>query len=206
MKISINGINLIKQFEGKSLKAYHGAADPKTVLTIGYGHTSAAGSPRVTPGMTITEQQATDILYADLTSTELAVQHLVKVPLNQNQFDALVSFTYNEGETALRNSTLLRKLNAGDYEAASKEFLKWTRAGNNPRVPGLVARRKKEQELFNREITVKAEHAGPVVVTGLGLGVAANYLQYWPYILVSTIVVATVIYIGFRIYRNRKGK
>lgn len=204
MNISNNGINLIKQFEGKSLKAYHGAADPINVWTIGYGHTSAAGAPRVTSGMVITDQQAVDILRSDLRSVELAIQHLVKAPVNQNQFDALVSFVYNVGESAFSRSTLLRKLNTGDYEGASKEFSKWTRAGNNPKVQGLVIRRKKEQELFDKDITVKAEHAGPVIAIGLGAGIAANFEHYWPYIFVATLTVAAVTFVGFKLYRKWK--
>jgi lysozyme len=131
---------LIQQFEGRRLEAYKCPAD---VWTIGYGHTSAAGKPEVKPGMVITKQEANDILVRDLVRYEDAVNRLVKVPLTQNQFDALVSFTFNVGEGALAKSTLLKKLNAGDYDAVPAELMKWTKGGGKE-LPGLVRRRRAE--------------------------------------------------------------
>lgn len=144
MKTSQAGIDLIKQFEGVRLESY---VCPAGVLTVGVGHTSAAGSPKVVPGMKITYQEANAILANDLVKYEDAVDRLVKVPLTQNQFDALVSFTFNVGEGALAKSTLLKKLNAGDYDAVPAELMKWTKGGGKE-LPGLVRRRRAEAALW----------------------------------------------------------
>ena len=151
MKTSPAGIALIQQFEGRRLEAYK---CPAGIWTIGYGHTSAAGAPDVKPGMTITKQEANDILVRDLVKYENAVDRLVKVPLTQNQFDALVSFTFNVGEGALAKSTLLKKLNAGNYDAVPAELMKWTRGGGKE-LPGLVRRRRAEAALW-RDVDDKA--------------------------------------------------
>lgn len=144
MKVSKAGLNLIKEFEGVRLEAYK---CPANVWTIGIGHTSAAGAPEVVPGMKITLQQAYDILNRDLDQYEEAVNKLVKVPLTQNQFDALVSFVYNVGVGSFQKSTLLKKLNAGDYSAVPGELMKWTKAGGKE-LPGLVRRRRAEAALW----------------------------------------------------------
>ncbi|OCY91085.1 lysozyme, partial [Acinetobacter pittii] len=102
------GLNLIKGFEGKRLNAYD---DGVGVWTIGFGTIKYPNGVRVKKGDTCTEQQAETYLKNDLTKFEVAINKLVKVPLTQNQFDALASFTYNLGETNLANSTLLKKLN-----------------------------------------------------------------------------------------------
>jgi lysozyme len=140
MNISDSGIQLIKQFEGLELKAYHCGAN---VLTIGYGHTGA----ELTESTTITPEQAEDLLRKDIERFEEAVNRHVKVPLNQNQFDALVSWTYNLGETNLRNSTMLKELNAENYDAVPAEMQRWIKAGGKV-VFGLVRRRAKEAQLF----------------------------------------------------------
>lgn len=144
MKISKNGLNLIKEFEGVRLTAYK---CPAGILTIGIGHTSAAGAPEVKPGMTITANEAYEILDRDLDQYEKAVDRLVKVPLSQEQFDALVSFVYNVGVGAFQKSTLLKKLNAGQYGAVPGELMKWTKAGGKE-LPGLVRRRRAEAALW----------------------------------------------------------
>lgn len=144
MKISKAGLNLIKEFEGVRLESYKCPAD---VWTVGIGHTDAAGPPKVTPGMKITLQEAYDILNRDLDQYEAAVTNSVKVPLTQNQFDALVSFTYNVGIGAFQKSTLLKKLNAGQYDAVPGELMKWTKAGGKE-LPGLVRRRRAEAALW----------------------------------------------------------
>lgn len=144
MKTSAAGINLIKEFEGVRLKAYRCPAD---VWTIGVGHTSAAGPPAVKPGMEITNAQAMKILAQDLVQFEDGVDSAVKVPLKQNQFDALVSFAFNVGLGALAKSTLLKKLNAGQYDAVPAELMKWTKAGGKE-LPGLVRRRRAEAALW----------------------------------------------------------
>jgi GH24 family phage-related lysozyme (muramidase) len=161
VKISEGGLSILKRFEGLRLSAYRDAVG---VWTIGYGHTSAAGAPTVIAGLTITAQRAEDILVNDLRSYEAAVIANVKVPLNQNQYDALVSFTYNVGPGALKSSTLLKKLNAGDYAGAAAEFAKWNKGGGKV-LAGLVSRRAAEAELCKRPVTpplpVEAPHPLP---------------------------------------------
>jgi len=143
-KISSDGLLIVKHFEGRELRAYQ---DSVGVWTIGYGHTSAAGAPQVYAGLTITEQQAEDILKKDLELFENGVRDLVKVPINGDQFAALVSFSFNVGLGALADSTLLRKLNSGDYQGAANEFPRWVKAGGQT-LPGLVRRRDAERALF----------------------------------------------------------
>ncbi|MGL5940811.1 MAG: lysozyme [Waterburya sp.] len=138
-RISKNGLELIKRWEGCRTNAY---LCPANVWTIGYGHTKTAK-----PGMMISHSKADDLLLEDLKRFEEAVRRLVAVPLNQNQFDALVSFTFNVGEGALSGSTLLRLLNAGNYSNAASQFSKWVYAGKKV-LPGLVARREDEYQLF----------------------------------------------------------
>ena len=139
MKISNRGLNLIKKYEGLRLEAYK---CPSGVFTIGYGQTRG-----VKTGMRITKEQAEGFLLDDLKTYEKAVNNCVKVPINQCQFDALVSFSFNCGTGALKNSTLLKKLNNKDYTGASNEFLKWNKA-NGKVLKGLVKRRQDERELF----------------------------------------------------------
>lgn len=140
MKISQKGIDLIKSFEGLELKAYK---DSVGVLTVGWGSTGS----HVIAGMTITKEQAEQLLKKDLERFEKGVSDLVKVKLNQNQFDALVSFSFNLGLSNLKSSTLLRKLNASDYSGASKEFERWNRASGKV-LNGLTRRRIAERDLF----------------------------------------------------------
>jgi len=136
------GIELIKSFEGLKLNAY---ICPAGVPTIGYGTTRVNGQP-VQMGSVITESQASGYLKSDLQQFESAVNAAVKVPLTQNQFDALVSFTYNLGAGNLRSSTLLKKLNASDYAGAADEFPKWNKAGGKE-LAGLTRRRNAERDL-----------------------------------------------------------
>ncbi|MGR2662499.1 lysozyme [Chromobacterium haemolyticum] len=140
MKTSAKGITLIQKSEGLRLKAYQ---DSVGVWTIGYGHTG----PDVTPGLVITQAQADALLARDLEQFEAGVARLVKVPLNQNQFDTLVCFSFNLGLGALQGSTLLRLLNAGDYAGAAAQFPRWNKAGGKV-LPGLTRRRVAEQALF----------------------------------------------------------
>jgi lysozyme len=139
MKTSKNGINLIKKYEGCYLKAYK---CPANVWTIGYGRTKG-----VKQGMKITKAKAEAHLKDDLVTFENAVDKYVKVPINQNQFDALVSFSFNCGTGALKTSTLLRNLNKKDYSGAANEFLRWNKA-NGKVLNGLTKRRKEERTLF----------------------------------------------------------
>ena len=140
MKTSQKGVDLIKHFEGLSLKAYK---DSVGVVTIGYGHTG----PDVFMGQVITESQAESILKADFAKFEKGVAELVKVPLNENQHAALISFSFNLGLGNLKSSTLLRKLNSMDYAGASLEFPRWDKAGGKV-LAGLTRRRLAEKELF----------------------------------------------------------
>jgi len=142
VNISPAGIAAIKGYEGCVLTAYPDPGSGGTPWTIGVGHTGD-----VVPGMTITEEEASDLLREDLKWSEAAVEHLVRVPLKQGQFDALVSFCFNLGQGALGQSTLLRKLNAGDYSGCAAEFPRWNKAGDRV-LPGLVVRRAAERRMF----------------------------------------------------------
>jgi len=138
------GIDLIKHFESLFLKAYQDAVG---VWTIGWGHTGLKHNDgTVCKGRTITEDEATELLRHDLRSFAERVTKLVKVPLNDDQFSALVSFDFNTG--SLHKSTLLKLLNKGDYAGAAAEFPKWNKAGGQV-LRGLTRRRKSEQNLFN---------------------------------------------------------
>ena len=144
MQTSDKGIALIKQFEGCKLTAYQ---DSVGVWTIGYGWTQAVDGKPIRAGMTIKQETAERLLKTGLVSYESDVSRLVKVSLTQGQFDALVSFTYNLGARSLSTSTLLRKLNAGDYAGAADEFLRWNKAGGKV-LNGLTRRREAERALF----------------------------------------------------------
>lgn len=160
MNISETGIQLIKKFEGCSLKAYK---CPAGIWTIGYGHTLG-----VKEGQTITKEQAEIFLKQDIRGFELTVNNLVNVPLNQGQFDALVSFCYNLGTGNLKKSTLLKLLNKKDYIGAAEQFDRWVYASGK-KLPGLVKRRTAEKELFLKNICNDA-----YVVTANSLNVRKN--------------------------------
>lgn len=140
MKISEEGLDIIKSFEGLELKTYK---DSVGVLTIGWGSTGS----HVKPGMVITKGQAEELLKQDVSRFEKGINDLVKVPLTQNQFDALVSFSFNLGLGNLKSSTLLRKLNMSDYSGAAGEFLRWNKAGGKV-LNGLTRRRQAEKDMF----------------------------------------------------------
>ncbi|EPV8635277.1 lysozyme [Enterobacter hormaechei] len=144
MQTSDKGIALIKEFEGCKLTAYQ---DSVGVWTIGYGWTQPVDGKSIRAGMTIKQETAERLLKTGLVSYESDVSRLVKVGLTQGQFDALVSFTYNLGSRSLSTSTLLRKLNAGDYTGAADEFLRWNKAGGKV-LKGLTRRREAERALF----------------------------------------------------------
>jgi lysozyme len=144
MKMSAEGLALVKEFEGLRLKAYK---CPAGIWTIGYGHTSAAGAPAVNPGMEITKEEAETILRRDMAQYEDGVERLVKVRITQGQFDALVDFAYNAGVGALAKSTLLKKVNAEKFDEVPAEFMKWTKGGGRE-LPGLVRRRRAEVKLW----------------------------------------------------------
>lgn len=172
-RISATGLALVKQWEGCELASYKDVAG---IWTVGYGHTSAAGIPNVKPGMRINDVEAENILKSDLRKFEERVERLVKVALTDNQFAVLVSFDFNTG--ALHKSTLLKKLNSGDYDAVPGELMKWVNAGGK-KVKGLVNRRSAEAGLWAKgefvssatapvQKTVAKKDVAVIVGTGAG--------------------------------------
>jgi lysozyme len=139
-KLSKHGAEFIAEFEGFRSRAYWDQWGQ--VYTIGYGHTRG-----VRQGQTVTKAEALKLLQADAATAAQAVRDLVHVRLSQNQFDALVSFAFNLGGGALAESTLLKKLNRGDYKGAAKQFQRWNKAGGVVLL-GLTRRRKAEARLF----------------------------------------------------------
>lgn len=159
MKLSPRGLELIKEFEG-----YHRALPdgsciayrcPAGVWTLGYGCTEG-----IRDGMRWTRADAEARLLAELSKHEAAVARMTTVDLGQNQFDALVSFSYNLGIGALQRSQLLAHVNAGAWEAAGQEFGRWTKAAGKV-LPGLVARRGKEAALFLEPVMTPLEPMMP---------------------------------------------
>ena len=139
MKIGYEGLKMIKHFEGLELNAYQCAAG---VWTIGYGHTKV-----VQQGMVISEETADEMLVEELKEYENYINDMVNCPLNQNQFDALVSWVYNLGPANLQASTLLKVLNAGDYAGVPAQIKRWNKAGGKV-LEGLTRRREAEADLF----------------------------------------------------------
>lgn len=149
MRVSINGLNLIKNFEGLRLKAYKAHYSEK-YWTIGYGHYGAD----VKEGDTCNEAYALKLLGEDLKKFEDGVTKALnadEIEINQNQFDALISFAYNVGINNLLSSALWRKLKQHDYEGAANQFLRWNKC-NGQILAGLVNRRDKERALFLSKI------------------------------------------------------
>ena len=158
--INDQGLNLLKSFEGCELKAYD---DGGKVWTIGYGHTK-----NVVEGMTITQEKADQFFREDLEKFELYVKDAVKVPLNEDQFSALVCFCFNVGPGAkgFGGSTLLKLLNQGDYPGAAQQFPRWNKVGITSWL-GLTRRRLAEQALFNSQPWESfRNYDGPVDVFG----------------------------------------
>lgn len=139
MYINKEGIELIKHFESLRLEAYQ---DSVGVWTIGWGHTK-----NVFKGMKITKEEAEEFLKKDLEVFENLVNDLLEVEINDNQFSALVSFSFNLGINNLKKSTLLKLINEKDFFNSSKEFVKWSNAGGR-RLKGLVRRRLSERNLY----------------------------------------------------------
>jgi lysozyme len=149
LKLSYPGVKLIQHFESclqKKGEHYHAYKCPAGVTTIGWGHTNHHGK-QFDASARWTMEECNEAFLEDMEGFERAVRKNVKVPLQQHQFDSLVSFTFNVGEGALKSSTLLRKLNAGDYEGAAKEFKRWDKA-NGKTLPGLMRRRASEALMF----------------------------------------------------------
>ena len=135
----MEGLALIKKFEGCELKAYQCSAG---VWTIGYGHTKD-----VVEGMEITQEQAEQMLVDELHEYESYINKYVTVALSQNQFDALVSWVYNLGPANLKSSTMLKVLNDGKYEDVPYQMKRWNKAGGKV-LDGLVRRREAEALLY----------------------------------------------------------
>ncbi|CAB3745647.1 Lysozyme [Bacteriophage APSE-7] len=143
MHISEKGLVLIKRYEGLRLKAYQCRAGR---WTLGYGHTH-----NLNIGDVITQEQAEAFLREDIAQVTALLNAQIKVPLTQNQYDAISSLVFNIGMTAFTTSTLLKKLNVGDYSGAAAEFMKWSKAkvnGKRTPLPGLIKRRQAEKALF----------------------------------------------------------
>lgn len=158
MRISPRGLRLVKEFEGCLKPIGSGQFKPYVcpagVLTIGWGHTNHHGR-KFDAGSVWTQRQCDEALAEDMAGFEEAVTRRVKVPLNQNQFDALVSFTYNCGEGNLAKSTLLKRVNARDFRGAGLQFAAWNK-GAGVVLKGLVRRRAAEALLFGTPTTTPA--------------------------------------------------
>lgn len=147
MHINHEGLALIKRFEGLRLEAYQDVAG---IWTIGYGHTRTARE-----GMVITEAQAEALLRDDLKDAEASVSRFVRMPLNENEFSALVSLRFNIGRAAFADSTVVERLNDGLRARAADAFIMWNRAtvgGVKVIVQGLVRRREAERDLFLKPV------------------------------------------------------
>lgn len=144
MKISANGLVVIKHFESLSLKAYPDPASGGSPWTIGWGHTGY----EVKPGLVWTENQCVNALLADLEKFEKGVSAVVQTTLTQGQYDALVSFSFNLGLGNLQTSTLLKMVNTRDMGNAAAQFSRWNKAGGKV-MKGLIRRRAAEAALFN---------------------------------------------------------
>jgi lysozyme len=154
-KLNKAGIDLIKSFEGWRAKAYRDAVG---VWTIGYGHTDMTGNPpKVTSDLRITREEGEEILRRDLLKYESAVIAAVLVPLNDNQYSALVSFCYNVGPGNLRKSSILKRVNASRFDDVPGRLLLWNKAGGRV-LRGLTRRRKAEGELFLKPLTTVQDH------------------------------------------------
>lgn len=143
-KLSPKGMSLLANFEALKLKAY---LDTAGIPTIGYGTIKYPNGKRVKLGDKITKEQAMEYKLHDLKEFEGTVNSAVSVPLEQHQYDVLVSLAYNIGSGAFKSSTLLKKLNKGDYNGAADAFLSWVNSGGK-RTQGLVNRRTKERDIF----------------------------------------------------------
>jgi lysozyme len=156
MKLTREGIALIKRFEGFRANAYRDAVG---VWTIGYGHTAMAGPPDVRPGMTIDRAEGSAILARDLEMFAAGVRKDLTRLIGDRQFSALVSFAYNVGLGNFRKSSVLAAVNAGQFEAVPRRLQLWVKAGGRT-LPGLVKRRAAEAALFAGED--RSMPAGPV--------------------------------------------
>jgi len=153
LHISEHGLAIIKKSEGCLLESYidthdsHGAP----LYAIGYGHTNKAGLPNVTAGMLITQEQADQILKQDIIPYENYIKKTVTVPLNQNQFDALCSFTFNAGQGNLKTLVTESGLNDGNYDGVAPAMMNFNNSQGKVLI-GLTHRRQSEGKLFNTPV------------------------------------------------------
>jgi lysozyme len=161
MKITQAGIDLIRRFEGFRGTAYR---CPSGVWTIGYGHTSNAGAPKVMQGMTMTEADAGKTLASDIQSFASGVRSSLQRRVSDDQFSALVSFAFNVGLDGFRSSSVKKAVDSGDFDAVPRRLGLWVKGGGRI-LPGLIKRRAAEAELFmsagNGAASPDAEHAEP---------------------------------------------
>lgn len=226
-QINDEGRNKIKGWEALILYAYDDfdkgskkifikpGMKVKGTLTIGWGHTGS----NVTPGLEITSEQAEAFLSEDLAPAEWAVSTLVKVELTDNQFAALVSFTFNVGVTAFKNSTLLKKLNSGDYNSVPSELMKWTKS-KGQQMTGLVNRRSAEAGLWAKGSYIQSA-GSPVskkplaLMTPQNVALATTFVSGggsqlvtgdgpFQYAIAVVAVLAAVAAIGFFLYERYK--
>lgn len=146
MQINNEGLEIVKKCEGLRLKEY---ICPSGLLTIGYGHVLLKNES-YQDGISLAK--AEELLKKDLNKFESGVKALVKIPLNENQFSAIVSLAFNIGLNALAKSTLLRLLNENKITEASKEFSKWVYGANKKKLAGLIVRRNLETALFLKKV------------------------------------------------------
>ena len=227
-KVNARGLRLLKQFEGLRLKAYR---DGGGVLTIGYGHTSAAGQPVVHSALVISAQEAEEIFIRDIAIYEKTVEDAVKVKLNDNQFAALVSLCYNIGPGAFRKSTLLKKLNKGDYGSVPRELGRYV-YDNGVKIKGLVNRRAAEAGLWAKDSFVSSASvpaapskgkaaAEAALPAGAGAAAGATTLPIndiaavvqgqqdalssgnWVMIGVAVLLISAGLYIAWRKYKEK---
>lgn len=152
MKLSPTGLAFIQHYEGFSATIYH---CPAGIPTIGYGHVVHGALAHAEFAGGITKEEARVLLREDVAVAERAVRRLIAAKLTQNQFDALVSFTFNLGSGALERSALRRAVNRGDHEAVPAQLLRWVWAGGK-RLPGLIRRRMAEGALYSRQLTANS--------------------------------------------------
>lgn len=145
-QINQKGISLVKHFEGLYLSPY---LCPSNKKTIGFGHTGK----KAKEGRKITKAQAEALLQQDLDAAAAVVRKFVKVPLNNNQFSVLVSFTFNTGAGAFQRSTLLKLVNKQDFAGAGAELTKWVHGNRGRKLKGLVLRRQAERKLFEEPVS-----------------------------------------------------
>jgi|SRR6185369_1035803 len=143
-------ISLIKEFESFRSHAYHGEADPPKLFTIGYGTTIYPNGAKVQlTDIPITEEFATSILVSEVQKKAKAIDNFLRDDLSPNQFGAILSFTYNCGEGALRSSTLLRRVNENPIQVSIRDaFMMWVKGEGGQEIPGLVRRRRAEADLY----------------------------------------------------------